>query len=398
MPLLQITNDSIMNITLLKPAKVHSYIASIMIMAVLGSCASGKKRFEQGDYDTATYQAINRLRKDPDNKKAIKYLPMAYNHAVNFHLDQIKILKASEQEFKNDDIVMHYSVLNDLYNQLVQCPKCLKVVKQPKMFQTEFNDASLAASKAHFNAGLRELNLDTKQSGRNAYHHFSHAKSFTPSYFKIDEYLEQSLNLGTVHVLMEDIPIHSRNVSLTNEFFQNQMLEAAQRLNYTFVRFYRQADLNASNRNPDEVLVMLFDDFVVGQTLLKEKETQITRDSVIIGKTSTSEGEKDVYGTAKAKYFYYEKIITSTGLLDFKVVDAYTGATLLQRKLPGTYIWKTDWANYQGMEEALTKEQLNLCRKKEIRPPAPQDLFVSFTQPIYNQVIDEVRRRYRNVH
>ena len=362
---------------------------------VFTGCATGKKRFEQGDYDTATLQAIKRLRNNPDSKKAQKYLPLAYDYAVDFHLDVISQLLKSDDRFKYDGIVRHYDQLNMLYNEVIKCPACLKIVKEPRIFQNEFKQASLDASKAHFEAGLQQLKLGTKEGGRAAYRHFIDARNFTPKYAQIDKYIEDARVQGTIRVLIEDIPVHSRSLQLTNEFFQNQIVEYARARNYTFVEFYREAELNAVNIQPDQVLVMQFDDFVVGQVFFRERSKNVELDSVVVGTVNTSDGEKPVYGTAKAELTTFEKTLTSSGLLDFQIVDAHSGATLQQRKFPGTFVWQTDWATYNGQKEALSDEQIAMTRRREAFPPAPQDLFIEFTRPIYRQLVNSIDRYYR---
>ncbi len=367
----------------------------LIVLSVSTGCVTGKKRFEQGDYDAATMQAIKRLRNNPDSKKARQYLPLAYEHALDYHLTAIDQAKASSDRFKWDAVVTHYTQLNGLYNEIVKCPSCLKIVKKPRMFQTEFDEARLLASKAHFDAGLVEFRKYTKPSARVAYREFLTAKDYTPKYAGIDMYLDSALELGTLRVLIEEIPVHSRRLRLTNEFFQNSILEHVNALNYTFVRFYREADLGNIAIMPDEVIVMQFDDFVVGQTFVRERVETIQKDSVEIGVVKTSDGEKPVFGTVKAQLTTYTKTLTSSGLLDFQIVDAQSGSTIRQRKLPGTFVWSTDWATYNGQEEALSDEQLGLTKMRESFPPSPQDMFIEFTQPIYNQVIRSIDQYYR---
>jgi hypothetical protein len=367
----------------------------LSVILLLTACSSGKKRFEKGDYDRATYQAIKRLQNNPDNKKATKYLPLAYNYAIEYHLEQITRLKSSAAEFKYDGVVGHYRNLNGLYNAIVKCPACIRIVKSPTIFQTELDQSNLLASKAHFNAGVRELEKNNKVAGRAAYRHFLDAKNFTPQYNKIESYLDKALDMGTIMVLLEDIPVHSRALALSNEFFQNQILEYVRGLNYTFVDFIRADELEAQNLEPDEVIIMRFDDFVVGQTYVKERVENVERDSVKIGMMDTENGEKPIYGTAKAKLTTIEKTLTSSGLLDFQIVNAASGATLIQKKFPGTFIWSTKWATFNGMEEALTKEELKLSSLRESYPPPPQDLFVAFTRPIYKQIIVKIRSHYQ---
>lgn len=103
----------------------------------------------------------------------------------------------------------------------------------------------------------------------------------------------------------------------------------------------------------------------------------------------------DVYGTVKATVFIYTKTITSNGVLDFKILDGASGSVITQEKMPGEYVWVTQWATFNGDERALTPEQLELSKLKEAPPPSNQDLFIEFTRPIYDQMIDKVRSYYR---
>jgi len=364
---------------------------------VLSSCSTGKNKFEQGDYDTATLQAIKRLRSNPDNKKARRYLPLAYEHALEFHKDQVSQLSLSTDPMRFDGIVSHYEKLNGLYNQIKTCPACMKLVPSPELFQDELVAAKLSASKAHFAVGLDLLDNGDKESARRAYESFMTARTYTPEFDKIDDYIDSALVAGTVVVLIEDIPIHSRQLQLSNMFFQNSISEYAQRLNYRFVQFYSQAQLDVAGLVPDEVIVMEFDNFNLGQVTFQEKTIQLLKDSVKVGEVETSEGKKPVYGTAKAEYTEFVKTLSSSGLLDMQIVDAVSGQTLLQRKFPGTYVWRTDWATYKGMEDALTDEQIASTDRREAWPPGPQEMFVAFTQPIHDQVTNAIRRQYRHL-
>ncbi len=142
---------------------------------------------------------------------------------------------------------------------------------------------------------------------------------------------------------------------------------------------------------PDQVLTLDFDDFVVGQTYVKEKEQELQRDSVVTG---TVEG-KDVYGTVKAKYITFQKTITSTGLLDFRVMDWKTKNVITQEKMPGTFVWHDEWATFKGDERALTKEHKKMVSRRESPIPNPQFLFVEFTKPIYGQLTSKIENFYR---
>lgn len=103
-----------------------------------------------------------------------------------------------------------------------------------------------------------------------------------------------------------------------------------------------------------------------------------------------------IYTTVKATYYYYKKTTTSKGVLSFKIIDAKTNALLSVEKMPGEYVWISEWATFNGDERALSPEQLKITKQKEQVPPPAQDLFMAFTQPIYNQLTTKIKDFYKN--
>ena len=117
-----------------------------------------------------------------------------------------------------------------------------------------------------------------------------------------------------------------------------------------------------------------------------EFEVTIGEDSVV-----------DVYGSVKAEVHQFQKEISSGGLLDFKIIDGRTGTLISQRKFPGTFVWYDKWGFYNGDERALENEDKEFIKRKRESPnPPPQDLFIEFTKPIFDQVTAFVGEFYRN--
>ncbi|MEX2234615.1 MAG: hypothetical protein WD824_20785 [Cyclobacteriaceae bacterium] len=102
-----------------------------------------------------------------------------------------------------------------------------------------------------------------------------------------------------------------------------------------------------------------------------------------------------VYGTVKATLHHYTKTTTSKGTVSFRIIDAKTGALLSVEKMPGEFVWVSEWATFNGDERALSAAQLRLTTLKELPPPPPQDLFIEFTRPIYDQITMKIRDFYK---
>ncbi len=374
------------------------FISLFLLSAVLmATSCTGRKKLEKGNYDEAVLKSIKRLRSNPDNNRAQDILEASYSYSKSDHLRQVNQILASQKQFRWDDVVWHYERLNYLNTEINKCPACLEVVPDPVYFTSELDSARYRASREHFEYGQVLMQRKDVLTSREAFRHFVKARDYTPQYNKINDWVAAALDAGTINVVIEEIPIHSRSLQLSNEFFQNQVRQYAQGLNYTFVQFFSPIEAESSNLRVDQVIVFRFDDFIVGQTYLKEVVEKIQKDSVKVGDIKMEDGTSmPVYGTVQAELHRFSKSVTSTGLLDFKIVDAVSGATMLQNKFPGTYVWNTEWGFYNGDKDALEDSHLDLVRRKEAFPPAPQELFIAFTQPIFNQMTGQIQSFYRS--
>lgn len=364
---------------------------------ILVGCATGKNAFDKGDYETALEKAVNRLQANPTNKKAQDVLVDGYRVASQFHLKRIQQFMRSDDDFKWESIHNEYADLNRYYNDVQRCPACLDLVN-PSEYLTEQESAAITAAEVRVALGNRQLATNTIEGGRVAFRHFQSALRFNNNINEIDSLLTEARNMGTLMVLVDPIPAHSRNLELTNEYFVNRMFEFLNGFsNDRFVQFFSQNDIDVYGLNPDHVLSMDFDDFVLGQTLIESKTKEIKRDSVVVGQFKDKDGvTHDVFGTVKANFTTYSKTLASTGILNFEIRDAYSNKVLIQRKLGGQDIWSYEWASFNGDERALNKEEINMARQKEIPPPTPQDLFAAFIDRIYDQALGQIRQLYRD--
>ncbi len=379
---------------------MNTFYKTILLgfMAVtVASCATGKNAFDKGNYETALDRAVKRLQANPNNKKAQDVLIDGYQVASTFHLNRIKQFKRSNDTFKWESIYGEYSKLNSYYNDIQRCPSCMSLVS-PQEYSAEQEEAANNAAQVQLDLGKEALALNTIETGRQAYGYFNRALRYNGNIAGIDTLLTQARQVGTVRVLVEPIPIHSRSLQLTNEYFENKMLEYLDYFSQDkFVYFFTQEESQQREFQPDHILSLEFDNFILGQARIVSKTIEVKRDSVVVGQFTDKEGEKhDVYGTVKADFTKNSKTLRSVGLLNFEIRDAYSNKVLTQRKLRSEDIWQHDWASFNGDERALNKDEIRMSKNKELPPPSPQDLFISFIDRVYGQVEGNVRQFYRN--
>ncbi len=374
----------------------HSYLALCLLFVM--ACSSGKKAYERGDYYEAVMKSVNRLRQNPDHEKSLEALRNAYPLAVEFYESEAKNEIASNSAYKWKNAIQSYNHINALYEAIRQCPGCKAAVPNPKNFYAEIGPLKEKAAEESYNLGIDALMKGNRNEAKRAYFNFVDAQNFVPGYKDVVEYLDKAKYEATLKVVVEQIPVPSR-YNLSGGFFQDKVEEFLHG-NYpedTFIQFYTPEEAKRINLpQVDQIVRIQFDDFSVGNSVMKEREETVTRDSVKVGEAKVDGKTVPVYNTVKAKLTTYRKELISNGLLSMVVVDAKTNGVLTHRKFNGEYVWVSQWARFNGDERALDDQQLKMCKLREQQPPVPQDLFLEFTRPIYNQLIPAIKGFYQN--
>lgn len=377
---------------------MKSFLPIWILLIIISGCSSGKKAYERGDYYGAVMKSISRLRQNPGHSKSAETLKGAYPLAIEFYETQASNEIASNSPYKWKNAIQAYNQVNSMYEQIRQCPGCLKVIRTPKNYYAEIGPLKEKAAEESYNAGIASLMKGSREEAKRAYFNFKDAQAFVPGYKDVIEYLDKAKYEATVKVILEQIPVPAR-YNLSGGFFQDKV-ESYVHSSYTdedFVKFYTPQEAKSVRlEKADQIMRIQFDDFSVGNINLKEKEETVTKDSVKVGETKIEGKTIPVYNTVKAKLTTYRKEVVSTGLLSMIIVDAKSNGVLTHKKFNGQHAWVSSWARFNGDERALTDQQLTLCKQKEAQPPVPQDLFLEFTKPIYNQLVPAIRGFYQN--
>ena len=375
-----------------------TFFASAVIALFLIACSSGKQAYERGNYYEAVMKSVNRLRQNPDHSKSIEALQNAYPLAIEYYENEAKNEIASNSPYKWKNAIQSYNNINALYEAIRQCPGCKQAVPNPKNYYAEIGPLKEKAAEESYNAGIGALMKGNRNDAKQAYFNFADAQHFVPGYKDVVEYLDKAKFEATLKVIIEQIPVPTR-YNLSGGFFQDKVEEFLHN-NYTdqtFIKFYTPEEAKLVNlAYADQIMRIQFDDFSVGNSVLKEKEETLTKDSVKVGEAKVDGKTVPVYNTVKAKLTTYRKELISNGLLSMVVVDAKTNGILTTQKFNGEFIWVSQWARFNGDERALTDQQLKICQLREQQPPHAQDLFLEFTKPIYNKLVPAVRGFYQN--
>lgn len=368
----------------------------LLVFVVIG-CNAGKKALKKGHYYDSSMMAIEQLRSSPNHKKSQEVLRVAYPLAESNSLRIINNAMDANMAKKYIIAADEYLALNRLADAIFYCPKALELFPDPNQYSKELGEILPLAAEDAYSIGEKQLEQGTIESAKDAYFNFVKADEYVEGYRDVNEKIREALYIATFKVVVRK-PVMPKKYELTaNFFYDNLMAEMSRGSEARFVRFYTYEEARKENlKQPDQYMVLDFEEFSIGNVRESKNTFEVTRDSVLVGTTKIDDEEREVFGTVKADVVSRRREVISSGVLAVRLIDAYNDRVLENRSFPGEFVWFNEWMTYKGDERALDKNQKKLADSEPILPPSQQNLFIEFTKPIFDQTVRFVRNYYKN--
>ena len=375
--------------------KKTNYIFYILLIALISSCSSGKKAFQKGDYYSALYKAVDRLKSSPDNKNATNVLREGYPVTMEWTQEEMDRAITSNDLYKWERAIYLMEQVNRLSDQIRSTPAARNIISNPKSYSAELNMAYNKAAEIRYNIGLDELEMNTRESARSAYENFRRSDGYVAGFKNVRELMSEAREKATIKVVLEAIPVPSQRYKVSSEFFYNQVFEYLNNRfrQESFVHFFSPSQAERERLSqPDFIVDLEFFDFSVGNLARSEKEENLTKRVPIESRDST----KVRYKTYSAKLKTFTDQVVSGGNLRMMIFEPSTDKILRDELIPGSFTWVNQYAMYVGDVEALNDVQFQLTQNKVMPLPPHQDLFIEMTRPIYDQLTNSLYGFFRN--
>ena len=372
--------------------KANHFLFLCLLTIIATACSTGSTSYKHGDYYKACLESIDRLRSNPKSDKSQSVLVNSYPLALKTAQREIDNALIANQPDKYDVVVYQYEKMNQLADQIFNCPKALELIPKPTEYVSELSKARQMAADQAYESGSKALTVGTLDQARVAYQYFQNVNRYVPGYKDVLNKMSDARYYATLRVIVQK-PYTNANFQYSSDFFYNNLLlEIRKNAQNRFVRYYTPEEAHKENmKNPHQYIVLNFEDFSVGNIRESSNTTEHKRDSVIVGTVKVEGKTYNSYNTVKARLTTFRREISSGGVLSLRIIDAQNNQDLLQQNLTGTYVWNTSWANFKGDDRALDNEQKKMCNREPQTPPTQQDLFIEFTKPIYSQAVSYIR-------
>ncbi|WP_147243609.1 tetratricopeptide repeat protein [Chitinophaga flava] len=372
-------------------------VLSLLCCLWMSSCRSGEKLYNKGKYDDAVAAFVKKLQRRPQDATALRLLPEAYQQSQRLHEDRVNGFLRSNNQLKWESVRNEYRAMQRLYDLIHSAPAALQVVT-PKDYRDAITGALENAAENRYDRGIALMNKGDKASARQAYEEFGAALKLVSNYRDAKNMMEEAFQAGIVHVVVSEIDVRSPYFQFSADQFRDYLVRTLQQRSINrFVVFHDERYARNENIQPDEYISLRFMDFVVGQTFVDRLQRDVQKE-IVTGTTKDTSGKViNIYTTVKATLFITKKTVVSKGLLDYQITDTYNGKILRTDRIPGSYTWLNQFGTYRGDQRALSEEDKKQIGGRDELPPPPQDLFVEFTRPIYDQLERDLRSFYSRI-
>jgi hypothetical protein len=400
---------------------MRKYLVVLMSSFILlNACSTGMKSLQKGNYYDAIMKAASRLSSDPENRKATQVIEEGYPMAIAYYQEEIDQILTGNDPFRWKQTLDIMRTVNRMSDEIRRIPAARKLVPSIKTYTSEMADVQNRAAQELYDAGMDALNRKTRESAKQAYFYFLDADDLVRGFNDTKQKILESKDLATLKVVVEQIPVNGK-FEYSAQFFYTKVLEMLnqQFKEKDFVHFISQKEAEKTKlKYPDIVLQMGFYDFFIDRPQHSELEKELSagieenyqvkvkqdttvviyRQKIKVEEIKVPKGEivtltRTVSKRGRIKILTDQ--VASGGLLEVKAVEFQTQKIVFTDEISGEYIWQNKYGIFVGDKEVLDSELRIILNNEMVMPPAPQDMFIQFTKPIFNQLADKLTNYFK---
>lgn len=364
-----------------------AFVLSVLFL-VVGACAP--RNWHSTTYkDVYTY--ARRVERKPLKPKFTQRLQLAYREQKDKILLEIESLGKAKQPFYWEKIHDKYVILNEMAWKIQNCLSCLNEAT-PVFYEQEQLEALENATDDRIEAGLLSLGLNSKPEAQKAYYSFLKAKKLSPQRRDIDTLLSESLEEGTMRIVLEGDYRFDRSYvkDIERELFRDLPRYTETK---PFFQFYSPEDATERKIKPDYVVRFGYEYLNVGFEQRNCSEENFTKDVKVGEKKVDSVKVEPVYEKVSGKIVRCTKSIKAEGKVWFKMVDFQEDKVILTDIFYDDDNWVNQWTVVSGDSRALPAGASS--SGTELFAPTRWTQFDNITRDLGNSVSWRIRQFIR---
>lgn len=338
-----------------------------LFTSFLFACNSTKYFLSQRDVDNALFEAVDALTEKPTHASATKALPILYANAQKKHLGEIEALNKTQGIDRWNKILSTYEILQELNDAITNAAPAAKLVK-PVDYQPQIEQARQRAAEESYQLADNLLKTGKKTDAFKAYEYFKLAIGFVPDYKDAGQKMDAAFNKGTLHVWVKPFRQAGPQEEFANNFndvlgaFQNNrsslLADLASQVSEAYpIQFYPYTWDTTSKQAPDCIIDVSLNAFNMGEPITNANSYQRTEQLIEGYDTSRN----PIYTTVVANVTTWKTSLSADMSINVDISETGNGAKFNIKTFKEDNTWKSEFANYNGDDRAITNNESRMA-------------------------------------
>jgi len=370
-------------------------LASILL---LFSCVSAEKALDKGNNKDAVWKALDKLEKKPKDSKSLNILEEAYPLFLSEYKQEIADLENSYEDFKWEKILDRYETMEEAYRKVREIPTARRSFPDLYSYGFEIQQTEGKVLVERYEVGMELLAQGERQKAREAFDHFTFIMNRDTRYKDVSQRLEEARDLATVFVGIAPVEVPSFRYDRSAADFEYELTRRLSEDNRNdFVQYVLPTDRNFPVEDLNHIVQMRFDNFRIDNGRDREQIFTRRRDNVATEEIVVGDSTIVRPVSVEAEVHCFSREIVASGDLEIQILDQNTNRIEERDRFNGNYTYLAEWGYFEGDSRALDSGDTQCMERRSApTPPREEELFVEFTIPIYEQVLNFLEREYRN--
>lgn len=366
---------------------------------LISACRSSRDYLERSNEDAALQDAVKRLKKDPNDDKALEAVPVLYPSIQKTHLARIQSYKTSPDINRWDKIISEYLRLQEAYDAIIGTTAAFKLVT-PVSYAAELIEAREKAAEDHYQHGLSFLKKDGRDNAQKAYNAFVKSDSYVTGYKDASARAKEAYTKATVKVVVNPVQDNSffsvgswgnYGMGYTNEYFQYNLVRELEYSSDRYAaKFYTDDDARQLRIIPDWTIDLRLRNLDIPYPSTSTYRRNASAQVEIGRDTANRPVYKTVYATVNITRMFF----TARADMEVLIREAGTGRNIYSTVHRDDFRWQEERATYSGDSRALSENDWQLIHNN-YNQPRKEDILQELYRDLYPQVLSSVRYAVR---
>lgn len=373
---------------------MNRFLPAITVLLLFASCKTSKDYLAHRNEDKTLYNIIKQLNKKPADELATAALPEVYAQLQLTHLSNIENYKTSGSSNRWDRINSEYSILQDMYNAIINSATANNLVTATS-YQKQIDSTKEMAAEDYYQLAVEYYNRNTWEDYRKAYSAFKKADNWINNYKGSEAMIDSARKKGVISVVINPVQDNSFvfgsgwnngfDLSAGN-FPQNLATDLGGKNGGRYpARFYTDWLAQRDNIQADWTIDLTLKNVNI-PTPDVHNYTRNVSAKVENGKDSSG---RIIYKTVYATMHIQRKSFNASAQMDINVTGIADQKKILFDTFSDTYNWQQEVASYSGDSRALSNRDWELINNRYYQP-SKEDVISELYKGLYPQVKNRI--------